>query len=57
VSEEREKLEAALDYVDSAIDILRELASSSREWADALEDALYHLEEAGEALNRLLSST
>lgn len=55
MSEIREKLEIALDRVDEAIDILRDLAKVSEEMAETLEDVLYHLEEAGELLNSLIS--
>ncbi len=55
MSEIREKLEIALDRVDEAIDILRDLAKVSEEIAETLEDVLYHLEEAGELLNSLIS--
>lgn len=51
----KEKLEAALDRIDEAIDILRELARIDEEAAETLEDVLYHLEEAGELLDSLIS--
>ena len=45
----------ALDRVDEAIDILRDLARKDRVLAESLEDILYHLEEAGELLDSLIS--
>jgi len=50
-----EKLKDALEYIDSALDILRSIAGESREMADILEDAIYHLEEAGDILDSLIS--
>lgn len=49
------KLKDALEYIDSALDILRSVAGESREMADILEDAIYHLEEAGDILDSLIS--
>ena len=51
----KEKLQMALDRVDEAIDILRDLAHKDRVLAESLEDILYHLEEAGELLDSLIS--
>ena len=53
-SEHREKLSRALDLIDEAIDLLREAARSDRALAELLEDVLYNLEEAGEALSSIL---
>lgn len=52
--EVREGLEKALDSVDYAIDLLRDLAEEDRVLAELLEDVLYHLEEAAEALSTLI---
>ncbi|MHB9301487.1 hypothetical protein [Thermofilum pendens] len=52
--EVREGLEKALDSVDYAIDLLRDLAEEDRVLAELLEDVLYHLEEAAEALSALI---
>lgn len=46
-----ERIEMALDYIDSAIDLLRELAAEDERLAEFLEDVLYHLEEAAEMLH------
>ncbi len=51
------RLREALDYIDSALDILREIAGESREMADILEDAIYHLEEAGDIIDSLISES
>jgi len=47
-------LSEALDRIDEAIYILREYSRERPEEAEALEDVIYHLEEAGEALERLI---
>lgn len=48
------KLRQALDSIDEAISLLREVAREEGRLAEALEEALYYLEEAGEALNTVL---
>lgn len=47
-------LAEALDRIDEAIHLLRDYAREAPEDAEALEDILYSLEEAGEALERLI---
>ncbi len=47
-------LSSALDHVDEAIHLLREYARAAPEDAEALEDILYALEEAADALERLV---
>lgn len=54
MSEEKEKLERALDCIDEAIDIIRGLVEGDEELAESVEDILYHLEEAGELLSGLI---
>lgn len=49
-----EKMERALSSVDFAIDLLREVADKDHVLAELLEDVLYHLEEAAEALSVLI---
>ncbi|MEM4917997.1 MAG: hypothetical protein QW518_01545 [Thermofilaceae archaeon] len=49
-------LSDALDRIDEAIHLLREYAREKKEEAEALEDILYFLEEAGEALERIIRS-
>ncbi|QOJ79423.1 hypothetical protein IG193_02890 [Infirmifilum lucidum] len=49
-----DKLRAALDNIDDAISLLREAAREDKRLAAALEDTIYYLEEAGEALNSIL---
>lgn len=51
---QREKLFKALDLIDEAIDLLRDAARADRALAELLEDVLYSLEEAGEALSSIL---
>lgn len=55
MSEIREEdiLKEAIDHVDTAIDLLRELAKRKKSLAESLEDIIYHLEEAGELLSSL----
>ena len=50
-----EELREALDYIDSAIDILRKYAHEKGGEDETLEEIIYHLEEAGELLNTLVS--
>ena len=52
---ELEYLKEALDHVDYALDILRKVARKSRTMADSLEDIIYHLEEAGDLLDSMIS--
>jgi len=54
VEEQRKKLSRALDLIDEAIDLLRDAARADRALAELLEDVLYSLEEAGEALSSIL---
>jgi len=50
-----EALKEALDYIDSAIDVLRRYISDRKAEDEILEDVLYHLEEAGELLDTYIS--
>jgi len=50
-----EVLKEALDYIDSAIDVLRRYISNRKAEDEILEDILYHLEEAGELLDTYIS--
>lgn len=50
----KEKIKIALENVDDAISLLREVAREDRKYAPLLEDTIYYLEEAGEALNEVL---
>ncbi|MGC9108169.1 MAG: hypothetical protein ACP5IE_08300 [Infirmifilum sp.] len=52
-----EKIRIALDNIDEAINLLREIAREDRKIAAALEDIIYYLEEAGEALNTILEQS
>jgi predicted ribosome quality control (RQC) complex YloA/Tae2 family protein len=52
--EAKGKLERALDSVDYAIDLLRDAADADQVLAELLEDILYHLEEAADALSALI---
>jgi len=54
MSEEKLKLEKALDCIDEAIDTIRGLVEGDEELAESVEDILYHLEEAGELLSTLI---
>ncbi len=51
-----EGLKEALDYIDSAIDIIRQYAMETGGEDETIEEILYHLEEAGELLDTYLSS-
>jgi len=57
VSEEEIKrdLRKALDNIDEAIYLLREVARSDENYAEVLEDILYHLEEAADLLDSLIA--
>jgi len=48
-------LRRALDNIDEAIYLLREVAKMDENYAEVLEDILYHLEEAAEQLDTLIS--
>lgn len=48
-------LQRALDNIDEAIYLLREVAKIGENYAEMLEDILYHLEEAAEQLDTLIS--
>lgn len=52
-AKDKKLLSDALDHIDDAIQLLREYASKCS-GAEFLEDVLYLLEEAGEALERAL---
>lgn len=52
-----EELRDALDYIDAAIDIVRRYAREKGAEDETIEEILYHLEEAGELLDSLISST
>lgn len=47
-------LSDALDRIDEAIQLLREYARRKGGEAESLEDVLYLLEEAGDALERMI---
>lgn len=53
----REKIRVALDNIDDAISLLREAAREDKKIAALLEDTLYYLEEAGEALSNILEES
>ncbi len=50
-----EVLKEALDYIDSAIDLLRRYVADRKLEDETVEDVLYHLEEAGELLDTYIS--
>jgi len=50
-----EVLKEALDYIDSAIDLLRRYVADRKLEDGTVEDVLYHLEEAGELLDTYIS--
>jgi len=52
-----DKIKAALDSIDDAISLLREVAREDKKLAAALEDTIYYLEEAGEALSNILEDS
>ena len=52
----RKMLSEALELVDEAIFILRSYARENPDKAEKLEDILYALEEASEALDELVSA-
>jgi len=52
---DEEVLKEALDCIDSAIDLLRRYMTDRKLEDEALEDVLYHLEEAGELLDTYIS--
>ena len=56
VSRARRQLTEALELVDEAIHILRSYVRENPDKAEKLEDILYTLEEAGEALDELVSA-
>jgi len=49
-------LQEVLDYIDMAIDLLREyIEKVGMQAEEDLEDVIYHLEEAGDILNNYIS--
>ena len=50
-----EMLKDALSYIDDALDLLRKCIRENERLEDVLEDVIYHLEEAGELLNTIIS--
>jgi len=56
VNKARKMLSEALELVDEAIFILRSYARENPDKAEKLEDILYALEEASEALDELVSA-
>lgn len=58
MSKERDRgvklLSDALDHIDEAIHLLREYAKRRSTESESLEDVVFLLEEAGEALDRII---